>query len=135
MALQCKGEGGVALITDSNIGSGLPPARYMFGQDEVEIKYPGGPARMTENSRFPCGLAGSGLTMDRVMRNAVERLGVELAQAVRMVSANPAKVLGLENRKGQIAEGFDADLVLLNQNLEVEQTWVAGKTVFVQGEG
>lgn len=130
MALQCKGAGGVALITDSNIGAGLPPARYMFGQDEVEIRYPGGPARMTENSRFPCGLAGSGLTMDRVVRNAVQMLGVELPQAVRMVSANPARVLGLEHRKGQIAEGFDADLVLLDKDLEVQQTWVAGKRVF-----
>lgn len=130
MALQCKGSGGVALITDSNIGAGLPPARYMFGQDEVEIKYPGGPARMTENSRFPCGLAGSGLTMDRVVRNAVEMLGIELSQAIRMVSANPARVLGLENRKGRIAEGYDADLVLLDKDLRVQQTWVGGKKVF-----
>lgn len=130
MALQCKGSGGVALITDSNIGAGLPPARYMFGQDEVEIKHPGGPARMTENSRFPCGLAGSGLTMDRVVRNAVEMLGIELSQAIRMVSANPARVLGLENRKGRIAEGYDADLVLLDKDLRVQQTWVGGKKVF-----
>ena len=134
MALQCKGAEGVALITDSNIGSGLPPARYMFGQDEVEIKYPGGPARMTENGRFPCGLAGSGLTMDRVVRNAVKMLGVELPQAIRMVSANPAKVLGLESCKGKIAEGFDADLVLLDQELQVQQTWVGGKRVWERVE-
>lgn len=127
MALQCKGPGDVVLITDSNIGAGLPPARFMFGQDEVEIKYPGGPARMTENSRFPCGLAGSGLTMDRVVRNAVEMLGIELPQAIRMVSANPARVLGLESRKGKIVEGYDADLVLMSKNLEVEQTFVAGE--------
>ncbi|MEN8254486.1 MAG: N-acetylglucosamine-6-phosphate deacetylase [Verrucomicrobiota bacterium] len=134
MALQCKGAGGVCLITDSNIGAGLPPARYGFGKDEVEIKYPGGPARMTENSRFPCGLAGSGLTMDRVVRNAVEMLGVDLPQAIRMVSGNPAKVLGLQDQKGKIAEGYDADLVLLNRDLEVEQTWVGGKSVW-EGRG
>lgn len=129
MALQCKGAEGVALITDSNIGSGLPPARYMFGQDEVEIKYPGGPARMTENSRNPGGLAGSGLTMDVAFRNAITMLEIDIPQAIRMVSANPARVLGLENRKGKIAEGYDADLVLLNRDLEVEQTWVGGKKV------
>lgn len=134
MALHCKGAEGVALITDSNIGAGLPPARYMFGQDEVEIKYSGGPARMTENSRFPCGLAGSGLTMDRVVRNAVEMLGIELPQAIRMVSANPAKVLGLQDRKGKIEEGYDADLVLLTRDLEVEQTFVAGERVW-EGRG
>ena len=127
MALKTKGATSVSLITDSQVGAGLPPARYMFGQDEVEIKYPGGPARMTENSRFPCGLAGSGLTIDRVVRNAVEMLGIKLPQAIRMVSANPARVLGLELRKGTIAEGYDADLVLLNRDLEVEQTFVAGE--------
>ena len=72
--------------------------------------------------------------MDRVVRNAVEMLGVELPQAIRMVSANPAKVLGLDNRKGKIAEGFDADLVLLDQELQVMQTLIAGECVW-EGRG
>lgn len=127
MALKTKGNDGVVLITDAQIGAGLPPARHMFGEDEVEYKYPGGPARMTENSRNPCGLAGSGLTMDHALRNALKMLDIELPQAIQMVSANPAKVLGLENRKGKIAEGYDADIVLLNENFEVEKTFVAGE--------
>ncbi len=132
MALKTKGREGVALITDAQVGAGLPPARHMFGKDEVEYKYPGGPARMTENSCNPCTLAGSGLTMDTAFRNALKMLDIDLPQAIRMVSANPARVLGLENRKGKIAEGYDADLVLLSKDLEVEQTWVAGKNVFMQ---
>jgi len=47
-----------------------------------------------------------------------------------MASANPAQVLGLEDQKGQIEAGFDADLVVLNDGLEVEQTWIAGHCVY-----
>jgi len=90
---------------------------------------------MTENSCNPCTLAGSGLTMDRAFRNAVEMLDIDLPQAVRMVGATPARVLGLQDRKGEIAEGYDADLVLLNRNLEVEQTWVGGKRVWKRAGG
>jgi len=127
MALACKGPGGVSLVTDAQVGSGLPPARYQWPGGEVEFRYPGGPARMTENSRAPGGLSGSGLTMDLAVRNAVKMLSVELPQAVRMASLNPAAVLGLDDRKGKIAEGFDADLVLLDENLNVVRTWIGGE--------
>ena len=130
MALQCKGPDRVCLITDANVVAGLPPGRYSFGDRDVESTYEGGPARLTEESQFPGGLAGSGLTMDKVVRNAVAMLDIELPQAVRMASANPAQLLGLEGQKGQIDAGFDADLVVLNDALEVEQTWIAGHCVY-----
>jgi len=127
MALACKGPDRVCLITDANIGAGLPPGRYQFGADEVEFAYPGGPARMTANSRHPGVLAGSGLTLDLAVRNAVRLAGVELHQAVRMASANPAQVLGLEKTKGRVQEGYDADLALLKEDLTVRQTWIAAR--------
>ena len=130
MALQCKGPDGVCLITDANIGASLPPGRYSFGKEQIEFAYEGGPARGTENSPYPGMLAGSGLTMNLAMRNAIELLGVDLPQAVRMTSSNPARVLGLDHRKGRLAEGFDADLILLDDSLTVTQTWVAGKCRF-----
>ena len=130
LALQCKGSDKVCLITDATVGAGLPPGKHWFGQEEIEFKYPGGPARLTSKSRFPGALAGSGLVLDRALRNAVKMLQVDLPQAVRMASTNPARVLGLGDRKGLIKEGFDADLVMLNESLKVAQTWVAGKCVF-----
>lgn len=130
MALQCKGPGGVCLITDANAGAGMPPGRYRFGCDEIEFAYEGAPARMTEKARNPGGLTGSGLTLDRAVRNAREMLDVPLPQAVRMASGNPASVLALADRKGQVREGFDADLVVLDESLEVTQTWVGGQCVF-----
>ncbi len=127
MALACKGPDRVCLITDANIGAGLPPGRFKFQPDvEVEFAYKGAPARMSANTPHPGGLAGSGLTLDQAVRNAIEMLGVDLPQAVRMASTNPARVLGLDHSKGQIKAGFDADMILLNESLHVVQTWIGG---------
>jgi N-acetylglucosamine-6-phosphate deacetylase len=130
LARLCKGRSGVCLITDANVGAGLPPGRHVFAGEEIEFRYPGGPARMTENARSPGALAGSGLTMDQALRNAMKMLKIDLGDALAMVSENPARVLGLAGSKGSISAGFDADLVLLDENLRVKQTWVAGRSVF-----
>ncbi len=127
MALKCKGPDRVCLITDANVGAGMPTGKYKFNNRcEIQFHYEGGPARMTKNGN----LTGSGLTSDRAVRNAVKLLSVELPLAVRMASANPARVLGLENSKGQIKQGYDADLVLLDKSLNVLQTWIAGNSVY-----
>ena len=129
MALACKsnGPGCVCLITDSNIGAGLEPGRFIFGESgEIEFAYKGSPARKTKDQT----LAGSGLTMDQAVRNAIQFLGVDLQQAVSMASINPARVIGIDHRKGKIQEGYDADLVILDEHLHVSETWIAGKRCF-----
>jgi N-acetylglucosamine-6-phosphate deacetylase len=125
MALQCKGPDRVCLITDANKGAGLPPGRYKALGSEVDFKYPGAPARLTENTLYPGCLAGSGLTMDRAVQNAIKMLNVDVPMAIRMASTNPAQVLRLKN-KGQIKEGLDADMILLDDSLNVCNTWIAG---------
>lgn len=129
MALICKskGPGCVCLITDANVGAGLEPGRFVFlNTGEIEFAYRGSPARMVKNNE----LAGSGLTMDQALRNAVKWLKLTLPEAVNLVSANPAKVLGLERSKGKLDKGYDADLVILDKELNVRQTWIAGKKYF-----
>ncbi len=126
MALQCKGPDRVCLVTDANVGAGLPPGTHRFLDYDVTFAYPGGPARRVEDG----GLAGSGLTLDRAVRNALEFLPIQLPQALRLVGENPARVLGLHDRKGRIQPGYDADLVLLDRDLRVRKTWVAGKCVY-----
>lgn len=128
MALQCKGPDRVCLITDANVGAGLAPGKYSFvGGTQIEFAYPGAPARFTkDHPTYPGALAGSGLTLDTAVRNAVKLLGVDLPQAVRMASSNPAQTIGLSARKGKVAEGYDADLVLLDDALRVKQTWIGG---------
>jgi N-acetylglucosamine-6-phosphate deacetylase len=124
MVAKAKGPGTVCLITDSNIGAGLHPGRFVFGDNgEIEFAYKGSPARKTIDNT----LAGSGLTMDQAVRNAIEFLDTDLFTAVTMASLNPAKVIGADNRKGKIQPGYDADLVIMDEAHNVIQTWVAGE--------
>ena len=65
--------------------------------------------------------------MDRAVRVCVERAGIPLADALRMASATPAALLGVEEVAGRIAPGADADLVVLGERLDVLGTMVAGR--------
>ena len=131
MALQCKGPDRVCLITDAMVGAGLPPGRHTFGGQDVIFTEPGAPARLVDSpARKGGGLAGSGLTLNLAVRNAVQMVGASLPQAVRMASANPAQVLGLAGSKGRLLPGYDADLVLFDEAFDVQQTWIAGASVF-----
>jgi len=129
-ALACKGPEKVCLVTDAMVGAGSPPGRYAFGEEQVEFKYPGAPARKVTADGSRGVLCGSGLTLDQAVRNAVKFLGVAPDQALRMACRNPAAVLGLAGAKGAIAEGYDADLVLLDTDLRVQKTFLGGELVF-----
>jgi N-acetylglucosamine-6-phosphate deacetylase len=78
-------------------------------------------------------LAGSALDMASAVRNAVTLLGLDLADASRMASRNPAEFLGLEHEYGRIAQGCFADLVLLDDDLRVIDTWIHGRATSDEG--
>ncbi|MEE1612665.1 N-acetylglucosamine-6-phosphate deacetylase [Microvirga sp. CF3016] len=71
-------------------------------------------------------LAGSDLDMASAVRNSVQRLGLGLADVLRMASLIPARFLRLDHELGRIAPGYRADLVLLDESLQVRQTWIGG---------
>lgn len=131
MALTCKsnGQGHVCLITDANVGAGLEPGRFVFGNSgEIEFAYKGAPARLVKDNT----LAGSGLTMDQALRNAMKWLNIDLPDAVKLLSTNPAKVLGIEHKKGSLAVGHDADFTVLDKDYNVLQTWIGGECKYKQ---
>ncbi len=134
MALQCKGPDRVCLITDAMIGSCGGTGQFLFGGYLVEFKGEGLPARNAADPKRPPSswntLAGSGLSMNIAVRNAVRMLGVDLPLAVRMGSANPARAAGFGHRKGRIAPGYDADLTLLDPDFHVLRTWVRGALAY-----
>jgi N-acetylglucosamine-6-phosphate deacetylase len=121
LLLQAKGAGGVVLISDGISATGMPDGNYMLGGFEVTVS--GGVCRNAEGK-----LAGSTLTLDRALRNIVG-LGAALGDAVRMLTANPASVLGLEFKKGSLRVAADGDIVLLDENLYVNQVFVRGEAV------
>lgn len=115
---QAKGAGGVILVSDGTSATGMPDGKYMLGGFEVTVS--GGICRNAEGK-----LAGSTLTLDRALRNIVG-LGVSLADSVRMLTLNPATLLGLEFKKGALRPGADADIVLLSEDLRVTGVWTRG---------
>jgi N-acetylglucosamine-6-phosphate deacetylase len=68
--------------------------------------------------------------MERAVQNAVRLLGASVQDAILMASTNSARLLGLGGRKGEISSGSDADLVVLDESLQVQATMVAGQWMF-----
>ncbi len=119
LLIQAKGAGGVILVSDGLSATGMPDGKYTLGGFEVTVS--GGVCRNTEGT-----LAGSTLTLDRALRNVV-RMCASLIDAVRMLTTNPASLLGVEFKKGTLRTGADADIVLLNERLEVAQVFLRGE--------
>lgn len=124
-AVAAKTWAGVILITDSNIGAGLPPGVYDTPWG-YRVKVSPGAAARHETKNF---LAGSALTMDRGMANLLGWLKLPPEQVWAMGTLNPARLLGL-SRKGRLEPGADADLVLWDETLTAARTWVNGHSVY-----
>ncbi len=123
LAHRIKGPARVRLVTDAIAAAGMPDGRYRLGAAAVDVS--GGTARVAGRE----SLAGSTLTMEAAVGHAVEFLDVPVPEALAMASANPARLLGIDHRKGAIAPGLDADLVILDDELRCLATMVAGKWV------
>jgi N-acetylglucosamine-6-phosphate deacetylase len=123
LAYKAKGAGRLAVVSDASPLVGMPPGKYkLWGMDlilEEEISY------LPDRSAF----AGSITTMDRCLRNTVRLMGVPLEDALRMVSGTPATILGVAHRKGSLAPGKDADVVILNADLQVTHSVVSGQLI------
>lgn len=113
----------VVLITDAMRAAGMSEGVYDLGGQEVTVKK--GQARLKDGT-----LAGSVLTMDKAVKNMVTKVGIPLPKAIQMASYNPAKSIGIDDKKGSLEPGKDADIVILNKNLETELTIVASKVVY-----
>jgi N-acetylglucosamine-6-phosphate deacetylase len=126
VAYRAKGTRGLALVTDAMEAAGMPPGEYELSGRLVRLQ--DGAVRLPDGT-----LAGSALTMDQAVRNAADFLSVSLEEAVRMATQTPADILGFAE-KGRISAGADADLTLLGTDGAVQETIVAGETVYQRQE-
>jgi N-acetylglucosamine-6-phosphate deacetylase len=108
----------IALVTDAMAGAGQGDGRYLLGETEIEVS--GGITRRPDG-----GLGGSVLTMVEALRN-LHALGVSLADAVRAATAIPARIIG-RPELGCLEPGARADVVVLDDNLEVERVLIGGE--------
>jgi N-acetylglucosamine-6-phosphate deacetylase len=117
--LLAKGPERAVLITDAMSAAGMPDGRYQLGPIEVDVK----------DGKATAGgsLAGSVLTMDRAVRNVTQFAGWSLRDAVRAATLNPARAVGMAASRGVLAQGADADFVVLSAKGEVVKTIVGGR--------
>lgn len=111
------------LVTDALMAKGKPiGSKFLFGGNEIEI-YPDGSAHLTSTK----GLAGSTLRVNDGLRILIEEAQVPVSAAINACTKNPAACLRVDDRKGAIRVGLDADLVVLDRDYQVLQTYCMGK--------
>jgi len=118
-----KGADRIVLVTDASAAAGMPDGDHVLG--DVSITVRDGIARTADGT-----LAGSTLTVNRAVKNFMAFTGVDIPHAIMTVTQNPARVLGIEDRKGKLSPGFDADITLFDDDLTIIATVVAGKCVW-----
>ena len=127
LVLKIKGVDRIALVTDSMRAAGMPEGKSILGglAEGREVIVEDGVAKMPDRSCF----AGSVATTDRLVRTMVQIAGCSVVDAVKMMTLNPARFMGLTARKGTIAPGKDADIVIFDDDIRVSHVLVAGRRI------
>ncbi len=118
-----KGADHVVMISDSLRPKGLPKGEYTSGGLAIVITDEG-TARLIDSG----SLAGSTLRVNRGLQILIEKCLVDVASAINSCTLNPARLLRVDDHKGKLAAGYDADIVVLEDNYDIHQTYVGGKT-------
>jgi N-acetylglucosamine-6-phosphate deacetylase len=128
LLLRARGSAGVVLVTDAIRATGLGSGESTIGNRKITVAE--GAARLPDGT-----LAGSILTMEVGLRNLVRATGLPLAQLWPVASRNGARAAGVSSRKGELRTGMDADLVLVDDNVDVRLTIVEGRLNFRADQG
>jgi N-acetylglucosamine-6-phosphate deacetylase len=111
------------IVTDAQAGAGIPDAVFEFAGQTVYA--------MCGAARFKDGtLAGSILTLDKGLHNVLELTGVNLQEAITMMTLNPAQSIHVDSRKGLLKTGYDADLLLFDSSLTLQATICRGRIIY-----
>ncbi len=122
LLIKTKGLDRVIAITDSIMAAGLPDGRYKLGVNNVIVK--DGDAKLEDGTR-----AGSTLTQNVALKNLLEFTGRPLEEVLPLLTENPARLIGVYDKKGSIADGKDADIVILDERNDIYEVFVQGESI------
>jgi len=125
-----KGPKHIALITDAMRAAGMPSGESMLGglKNGTKVIVEDDVAKMPDRTAF----AGSVATFDRLVRNMIQLADVPLLEAVRMASETPARIMKIDDRKGSLTSGKDADIVIFDKDIHVSMTMIGGKVIYTK---
>ncbi|MEO6284721.1 MAG: N-acetylglucosamine-6-phosphate deacetylase [Dyadobacter sp.] len=123
-----KGPDHIALITDAMRAAGMPEGESTLGslKNGLKVIVEDGVAKLPDRTSF----AGSVSTADRLVRNMVQMADVSLLDSVRMMTATPARIMGVDNKKGTLVAGKDADIVIFDEDIRIQTTIVQGRIIY-----
>ena len=128
LIVKIKGPDHIALITDAMRGAAMPNGTYKLGNchSGMDVKVADGVAKLMDDSAF----AGSTATANRLIKTMTETAGVTLVDAIKMITATPARILHLDHQIGSLKKGMDADIVIFNEDIEINRTISKGRSIF-----
>ncbi|MEO5600583.1 MAG: N-acetylglucosamine-6-phosphate deacetylase [Cyclobacteriaceae bacterium] len=128
LVYKIKGAERTALITDAMRAAGMPPGESILGSlhGGLKVIVEDDVAKLPDRSSF----AGSVATADRLVRNMISKGEVPLTDAVKMITSTPARIIGVSDRKGTLAPGKDADIVIFDRDVQIKKTIIKGKIVY-----
>jgi N-acetylglucosamine-6-phosphate deacetylase len=124
LAWKAKGRDAMALVTDATAAQGVGDGVFTLGDFQIQVR---GPLCTLMDGAT---IAGSVLTMNRAVGNAIQFTGMSLVDAAHTASMLPAQACGVADRKGSIEAGKDADMVILNPDFSVSHTIRAGAVAY-----
>lgn len=127
LIFKIKGPDHIALITDAMRGAGMPDGVSTLGNRDtgMQVLIEDGVAKLPDRTAF----AGSVATADQLIRNMTRMAEVPVQDAVRMMTATPARIMGLDNRIGELKAGMDADINIFDASINICSTFIKGKPV------
>jgi N-acetylglucosamine-6-phosphate deacetylase len=128
LVYKIKGADRIALITDAMRAAGMPEGESVLGnmKNGLKVIVEDGVAKLPDRTSF----AGSVATADRLVRTMVKMADVPLADAVRMITSTPARIMNVVDKKGSLVAGKDADIVLFDDEINIKMTMINGKVVY-----
>lgn len=128
LVYKIKGSGHIALVTDAMRGAGMPEGESILGGLEKGLKViiEDGVAKLPDRTSF----AGSVATADRLVRSMLTLAGISLPEAVKMLTGTPARIAGYQDRKGSLEPGKDADIILFDEDITIDKTFVSGNLIY-----